>query len=128
MKVSPIRPSTIAGDIQQGRLSLKETAIDGPTMLLLAGGTSDWAERKVDITVLVAPFKTLDSMFKILPGRKGDRHASLVSMGVRVTGDTRKPDFEVQPLTGISQGLVGAMEKMLKAPVRLIESIIPSRK
>ena len=32
---------TIAGDIHQGTLSLKETVIDGSTMLLLAEGTAD---------------------------------------------------------------------------------------
>ncbi|MBN2437830.1 MAG: AsmA-like C-terminal domain-containing protein [Deltaproteobacteria bacterium] len=117
---------TIAGDIHQGTLSLKEAVIDGSTMLLLAEGTANLTDGKLDITVLAAPFKTLDSMFKILPERKGDSHASLVSIGVKVTGDIHNPDFSVQPISGISRGLSGVMERVLKAPVRIIESFRPS--
>jgi hypothetical protein len=119
---------TIAGDIHRGTLSLKEAAIDGSTMLLLAEGAADLSDSKLDITVLAAPFKTLDSMFKILPGGKEDSHASLVSIGVRVTGDIHNPDFSVQPLSGIGRGLAGVMEKVLKAPVRIIESFKPPQK
>lgn len=116
---------TFAGDIHQGTLKLKEAVIDGPTMVILAEGTADLAESKLNITVLAAPFKTLDSMFNMLPGRKKDSRAALVSMGVRVTGDIKNPDVSVQPLSGISRGLTGMMERALKAPVRIIESFKP---
>jgi hypothetical protein len=118
----------IAGDIHQGTLSLKEAFIDGPTILLLAEGSANLADRKLDVTVLAAPFKTLDSMLKILPKGKDDRIASLVSVGVGVTGDIHNPVFSIQPLSGISRGLTGVMERVLKAPVRIIESFSPGTK
>jgi hypothetical protein len=119
---------TIAGDIHQGTLSLKEAVIDGSTMVILAEGTVDLTDGKADITVLAAPFKTLDSMFKMLPGGKEDGLAALVSIGVRVTGDIKNPDVSVHPLSGISRGLTGVMERVLKAPVRIIESFKPALK
>ena len=116
---------TIDGDIRRGVLSLKDTAINGSTMLILAEGTVDLSDRKMDVTMLAAPFKTLDSMFKILPERKGDRLASLVAIGVKMTGDIRNPDFSLRPITGIGTGLIGVMQRILKTPVRIIESLIP---
>jgi len=116
---------TIDGDIRRGVLSLKDAAINGSTMLILAEGTVDLSDRKMDVTMLAAPFKTLDSMFKILPERKGDRLASLVAIGVKMTGDIRNPDFSLRPITGIGTGLIGVMQRILKTPVRIIESLIP---
>ncbi len=116
---------TISGNIHQGILSLKEATIDSPAMLIMAEGIADLADSKVDIITLVAPFKTIDSMIKILPRRKEDNLASLVSIGVRMKGDIHNPNFSVQPLSGMSRGLTGVMERMLKAPVRIIELINP---
>ena len=59
---------TINGDIHQGRLSLKEAIIDGSTMTITAEGTADLADGKADITVLAAPFKTLDCMLRHTSG------------------------------------------------------------
>jgi hypothetical protein len=112
---------TLAGDVRQGTLSLKEAVIDNPSMVIMAEGIADLADGKINLTVLASPFKTLDRMQKILPGRKEDGPATLVSMGVRVTGDIKNPDVSPQPLSGISRGLTGVMERVLKAPVRIIE-------
>jgi hypothetical protein len=112
---------TLAGDVRQGTLSLKEAVIDGPSMVIMAEGTADLAEGKIDLTVLASPFKTLDRMQKILPGRKEDGPATLVSLGVRVAGDIKNPDVSPQPLSGISRGLRGVMERVLRTPVRIIE-------
>jgi hypothetical protein len=119
--------ATITGDIHQGRLSLKEAIIDGATMTITAEGTADLADDKADITVLAAPFKTVDSMLRLLPGRKQDSRA-LVSMGVKVTGDLKNPDVTILPLSGVSRGLSTTMEKILKAPIRIIEPFIPREK
>ncbi len=117
---------TIDGDIRRGVLSLEDAVLDGSTMLIMAEGTVDLSERKADVTMLAAPFKTLDSMFRILPERKGDRLASLVAIGVKMTGDIRDPDFSLRPITGIGTGLIGVMQRILKTPVRIIESLIPT--
>ena len=116
---------TLAGDVRQGTLSLKEAAIDGPSMIITAEGTADLADGKINLTVLASPFKTLERMQKILPGRKEDGPATLVSMGVRLTGDIKNPDISPQPLSGISRGLRGVMERVLRAPVRIIEPFKP---
>ena len=117
---------TVDGDIRQGILSLKNAVLDGSTMLIMAEGSVDLSERKADVTMLAAPFKTLDSMFRILPERRGDRLASLVAIGVKVTGDIHNPDFSLRPITGIGTGLIGVMQRILKTPVRIIESLIPA--
>ena len=117
----------IAGDVRQGILSLKEAVIDSPSMVITAEGTADLAEGKVNLTVLASPFKTLDRMQKILPGGKEDGPATLVSLGVRVAGDIKNPDVSPQPLSGISRGLRGVMERVLRAPVRIIEPFKPGQ-
>ncbi len=117
----------LAGDIRQGTLSLKEAVIDSPSMVIMAEGTADLADGKVDLTVLASPFKTLDRMQKILPGRKEDGPATLVSLGVRVAGDIKNPDVSPQPLSGISRGLTGVMERVLRAPIRIIEPFKPAQ-
>ena len=116
---------TINGDIHQGILSLKELVLDGSTVEITAEGTVNLSDRKTDITVLAAPFKTMDAMIRLLPERKGDSNTSLISVGVKVTGDYKNPTVSVQPLSGISRGLSGTMERMLMAPIRIIEPLIP---
>ena len=118
---------TLVGDIRQGTLSLKEADIESPSIVIMAEGTADLADGKVNLTVLASPFKTLDRMQEILPGRKQDGPATLVSMGVRITGDIKNPDISPQPLSGISRGLQGVMERVLRAPVRIIELFKPAQ-
>ena len=48
-------------------------------------------------------------------------------MGVRVTGDLKNPDVAFHPLSGISRGLTATMERVLKAPVRIIEPFKPAQ-
>ena len=47
---------------------------------------------------------------------------------VGLTGDLKNPDVAFRPLSGISRGLSATMEKILKAPVRIIEPFIPREK
>jgi hypothetical protein len=116
---------TMGGDIHQGRLLLKEAILDSPTMTILAEGTVDLTDRKTDITLLASPFTIMDTVFGLIPGGKEDLRLPLISMAVRMTGDIKNPDVSVQPLSGISRGISSNMERILKAPIRIIERLIP---
>jgi hypothetical protein len=116
---------TMGSDIRQGRLLLKESILDSPTMTILAEGTVDLTDRKTDITLLASPHNTLDTTLGLIPGKKEDRRVPLISLGARMTGDIKNPEVSAQPLSGISRGLSSNMERILKAPVRIIEHLIP---
>lgn len=118
------RSFIVSGDIKNGKLTLKETSIDSPSMGIVGEGNTDLISREADITILVAPFRTIDAVLNVLPGWKG----GIVSIPFSVTGSLKDPQVAYKPSSVIRTGLTGFMENLLKAPVRLFEPLLPQEK
>jgi hypothetical protein len=112
------RRFTVKGNISGGILSLKEASIDAQSMEIVGEGKVDLIKNETDIKALVAPFRTIDSIIRIIPWWK---ESSLVSIPVKITGDLRDPDVSVSPVAAVGSGLLGMMEKMLMAPVKMLQ-------
>jgi hypothetical protein len=91
-------------DIQGSTLSLKEFIIDGSSMGIATQGDINLKDQKLDLEVLVAPFKTA---------------GTLVSIPVKVTGDIKNPDISYFSASDNGSGVRGIMKKTFKAPVKI---------
>ena len=122
------RSFTFQGDIEDGKIILKEAIIDAPSMDLVGSGDVDLVKKKMDIKVLVAPFKTVDSVLRKIPLVRNITGRNLVAIPIKVSGDLENPEVSSLSPSAIGSGILGILEKTLKAPVHLIQPIIPGDK
>jgi hypothetical protein len=119
------RSFIIQGDIENGKFFLKEAVIDAPSMDLVGSGDIDLVKKKMDIKVLVAPFKTVDSVLRKIPLVRNITGRNLVAIPIKVSGDLENPEVSNLSPSAVGSGILGIMEKIIKAPVNLIQPLIP---
>jgi len=112
-------------DMKDGRLVIKEGVIDGKSMEIGCEGEVDLVHDRLDLRVLVAPFKTIDFIVKHLPGVNYILGGTLVSFPVRVSGPLGDPDITPLSPPAVGAGLLGIMERALMLPLKIIEPVLP---
>ena len=118
----------IKGDFRNGIFVLSEAIIDGTTMQLVGQGEIDIANNSIDLTVLVAPFKTVDYLVSKIPLVNYVLKDTLISIPLRITGKLDDPSIIILSPTAVGKGVLGIMTRTLLLPVKIIEPIIPRKK
>ncbi len=119
---------TANGVFEDGKLIVKDTAIDSPSMGIAIEGNIDLIKKKVNLIVLVAPFKTVDRIVKHIPLVGNILGGSLISIPFRATGDLANPDVIPLSPTAVGSGLLGILERTLKLPITIIQPVLPGSK
>ena len=115
----------IKGDIRNGIFILSEAIIDGTTMQLVCQGEIDLAKNRINLIVLVAPFKTVDYVVSKLPLVSYVLKGTLISIPLRITGSLDDPRIIILSPTAVGKGVLGIMKRTLFLPVKIIEPVIP---
>ena len=119
---------TANGVFEDGKLIIKDTSIDSPSMGIAIEGDIDLIKKKVDLIVLVAPFKTVDRIVKLIPLVGNILGGNLISIPFRAIGDLGDPDVIPLSPTAVGSGLLGILERTLKLPITIIQPVLPGSK
>jgi hypothetical protein len=119
---------TANGVFEDGKLIISDTTIDSPSMGIAIEGDVDLTENRVDLIVLVAPFKTVDRIVKIIPLVGNILGGNLISIPFRAVGDLGDPDVIPLSPTAVGSGLLGILERTLKLPITIIQPVLPGSK
>lgn len=116
---------TIEGQFGNGKLRIKKLAMDGETLDILGYGEIDMEQESIKMELLAAPFQTVDTVIKYLPGVNYLLGGSLVAIPVSVQGKLADPRVRVMSPSSVSKSLLNLGARTIKLPFKLIESIIP---
>jgi hypothetical protein len=119
---------TIGADIENGKLIMRECSIDGVSMGIACEGHIDFSENKMDLILLVAPFKTADRIVKMLPLIKHILGGKLISIPFRASGDLKNPNVIPLHPTAVGSGVLGVLERTLKLPITIMQPVFSSAK
>ena len=119
---------TANGVFEDGKLIIQDTSIDSPSMGIAIEGDIDLIKKRVNLVVLVAPFKTVDRIVKIIPLVGNILGGNLISIPFRAIGDLGDPDVIPLSPTAVGSGLLGILERTLKLPITIIQPVIPGSK
>lgn len=119
---------TVEGQFSDGKLLLDKIFVDGETLDILGFGEIDLDKETVNLELLAAPFKTVDSIIKYLPGINYLMGGSLVVIPVSVKGTLANPTVSVMSPSSVSKGLLNLGARALKLPYKMMESIIKGGK
>jgi hypothetical protein len=117
-----------AAKLQGSKIILEDCTIDGASMGIACKGDIDLAHRKMDLIILVAPFKTVDRIVDILPLIGRILGGKLISIPFRAKGDLEDPEVYPLPPTAVGSGLLGILERTLKLPLTIIQPVISGLK
>ncbi|HET6515117.1 MAG TPA: AsmA-like C-terminal domain-containing protein [Thermodesulfovibrionales bacterium] len=115
-------------DLRDGKIEIKEAVLDGDYLKVAAEGTTDIINGKLDHTVLVSPIRTVNKFIEKIPLVGTILGGTLVTIPLKVTGDIEDPKVSYNPVSAVGSGLLGMMKRTLKAPVKLIEGLVPAEK
>lgn len=117
--------ATVQAEFQGDKLVLKEMVIDSPSMGLACLGNIDLINKKLDLKILVAPLKTVDSVVKKIPLVNHILGGTLVSIPIKVEGVVGDPTVTPLSPSAVGSGLMGIMKRTLELPFKIIEPRAP---
>ena len=108
--------------IGDGSVKLEELLLDGNSLKITGQGTIDLVTRKVDVTLLAAPLKTVDRIIDKIPIINYITGGTLISVPMRVHGNIDDPSVTPMDPSAVGRGLLGIMGRVLNAPFKLVQS------
>jgi hypothetical protein len=111
---------TVKANLQEGKLIVREAILDGSSMELVGQGEVDFMAETMDLTVLVAPLKTVDFAVTKIPLVRDILKGHLVAIPIRVRGDLRNPTVGFHPVLAVGSELTGIMRRALRLPIKVI--------
>lgn len=111
------------GDIEKGVIHLKEGYIDGRSMGLAFKGNIDLTNENLDLTVLVAPLKTVDSILRHIPLVSGIFGKDFIAIPVAVKGNWSDPTVIPLSPSAVGSELLGIVQRTLKLPFKIFQPL-----
>ena len=116
----------VQGDMANGILNIRQATLDGGAMDLVMDGTVNLETKEVRGEILVAPFTTVDAVVKRIPIVSYILDGSIVTVPLEVGGTVTEPTVNPMSALGTGKRLLGLLGRVLGAPVKVIEPILPS--
>ena len=114
---------SLKADVKNSRIQVKEGIIDGTDMSIIFTGEIYPVRREINLTFLVAPFKTVDLIVKKIPVLSTLLGGKLVSIPVKAEGSMNQPAVIPLHPSAVSTGLTNLMKNIVNAPVKLMEKL-----
>ena len=116
---------TLQSEFQDGKLIIHKYYMDGETLALVGYGEIRLDDGAVNGQFLAAPFKTVDTIVKYMPGVNYLLGGSLVAIPISVAGTMNDPRIKVMSASAVSSSLFNLAERTITSPFKLIDKINP---
>jgi hypothetical protein len=117
----------VTGDVRGGTLVLTNAVFHGPFMKTVGEGSIDLVEGTVDITLLVAPLKSVDKVVSWIPVIGGVLGGNLVSIPVKVSGKLNDPKVVPMDPAAVGSSMLRLMTRTLERPVKAVKPWFSSK-
>jgi hypothetical protein len=108
--------------MQDGKFILTEGYLDAESLNIVATeGEFNLLNQTLDLTLLVSPLKTVDTVVNKIPVIRRIFQGVLIAIPVKVEGDVSNPKVTALSPSAIGSSAMGILKKTLKAPVKIIE-------
>jgi hypothetical protein len=87
-------------------------------------GEINLLNQTLDITLLVSPLKTVDTVVSKIPLIRQIFKRPLIAIPVKVEGDVSNPKVKALSPSDIGSSAMDILKRTLKAPVKIIEPVV----
>ncbi len=109
--------------INKGIIHIEKAFMDSNALKLVPYGRIDLPKQKIELTVLAAPFTTVDKIIshipilgKILTGESG----TFISIPMKITGNLNDPTVVPLSPSAITKGIFGIFKRTLELPTEMV--------
>ena len=117
----PFDEFSVEGQMEDGRVSIREAALKSPSFTMAGSGTIGYLDKSVDLMVLAHPFSTLDRIVQMIPVLRYILGGKFLSVAAKVTGTLDDPKIGLAPAKDVGQGLVNILARTVKLPVHVFD-------
>ena len=120
----PYEKLGIEGRILGNRFRVDKAFLEAPGLRLFASGDISLPEGRLDLTVLVSPFKTVDiltSKIPVIGFALTGKEKMLISVPIKVKGTYREPSIIPLHPEAIGEGILGLFKRVFELPVEVIK-------
>ncbi len=111
--------------MQDGKFILTEGYIDAESRNIVATeGEINLLNQTMDLTLLVSPLKTVDTVVSKIPVIGQIFQRGLIAIPVKVKGDVSNPEVKALSPSAIGSSAMDILRRTLKAPVKIIEPVV----
>ena len=114
----------ITGDITEGIMIIEEAVVDSSIMDIAVEGIVDFAKRTENLTVLVAPLKTVNYIVGKIPIVKHILGEQFVIIPISVTGELNDPKVTPMAPSAVGNRLLEILENTITLPATLVEPVV----
>ena len=118
-------PRRLQGRIEGRKIFFHEIALDAAALTVAAHGNINYATEAMDMTVLVAPFKTVSWVVGHTPILRSIFGGMLIAVPVHVGGTLSKPLIVPLGPRAVGSRLLDIMGNTLKLPGQAIKIVTP---
>jgi len=122
----PYNAIDVKGDLRDGKLVLTEATMDAPSMKMVGEGTIDMNAGTIDVTLLAAPLKTVDTAVSRIPILGSVLGGSLLTIPIKVKGPLHDPSVTPLDPSEVGSGLLRVMTRIVKLPLQLLNPFLPA--
>ena len=119
------RSLKVQGRIEGHKIFFHEIALDAAALTMAAHGNVDYATEAMDMTVLVAPFKTVSWVVGHIPILRSIFGGMLIAVPVHIGGTLSKPLIVPLGPSAVGSRLLDIMGNTLKLPGQAINIVTP---
>jgi len=112
-------------EIKDGKVLVHSWSIDGRTTWMGSRGEIDIASQKIDFTIMVSPFKTIDRIINSIPGVRWILGGRLVAIPMKATGDLEDPQVMALSPSAVGTSILEMIQRTLMLPVEIIQPLVP---
>jgi hypothetical protein len=117
------RSIVVGAGIEKGKITVHEAALDSAALGLAATGTINVENFDSRLTVLVAPFSTVDRVARRIPIFGYVIGGAFTSVPVGVAGDIRKPSVVPLGPGAVGSEVLGVFQRTFRLPGRMGASL-----
>jgi hypothetical protein len=124
----PFSLMDIKGYIKDNNLIIDYAIIEGKGLNLFGSGTIELEHMDLDMTVLVAPLKTIDTIISKVPllGKViGGKNAAVVTFPVKIKGKIKDPEVTTLSPDAVGGAMVDLVKNTLMLPFQILSPIFP---
>ncbi len=111
--------------LQDGKFILTEGYIDAESLDIVATeGEFNLLDQTLDLTLLVSPLKTVDTIIRHIPIVGQILRGTLIAIPVNVKGDISNPKVRALSPSAFGSQAMDILKRTLKAPVRIVEPVL----
>ncbi len=120
----PYQKLGLEGRLKGNRFQVEKAFLEGPGLRLFASGDIYLPEGRLNLTVLVSPFKTVDTITSRIPVvgfLLTGKDRMLVSVPLKVKGPYRDPSIVPLHPEAIGEGIFGLFKRVFELPAEIVK-------